>query len=244
MAKNTGFMEYTREDPPKRPVEERIYDFREFEGLLPAEHLRNQAARCMDCGIPFCHSFGCPLKNRIPDWNDMVYKGNWRKALDLLQSTDNFPEFTGRICPAPCEAACTLSINQPAVSIRHIELEIVEHGWNEGWILPEPAPFKSGKKVAVVGSGPAGLVTAQKLVRRGHEVVVFEKADRVGGLLRYGIPDFKLEKWVIDRRLEQLIGEGVIFETGVDAGTDILVKYMLKTFDAIIITAGHILPVN
>ena len=242
MAKHTGFMEYTREDAPKRSVTLRIHDFKELEQPLPQDRLQKQAARCMDCGIPHCHVYGCPVQNRIPDWNDLVYRDQWQKALEVLHSTDNFPEFTGRVCPAPCEAACTLAIDKAPVSIRQIELQIIERGWREGWIKPEPAPFKSGKKVAIVGSGPAGLAAAQQLARSGHEVVVFERADRIGGLLRYGIPDFKLEKWVIDRRLEQMQKEGVIFETRVQVGKDISARYLQRTFDAIIITAGATEP--
>jgi glutamate synthase (NADPH/NADH) small chain len=242
VAKPTGFMEYDREDPPHREVGERIRDFHEIEDLLPGDALNRQAARCMDCGIPFCHAYGCPVKNRIPDWNDMVHRRNWRKALDLLHSTCNLPEITGRVCPAPCETACTLAINLPPVTIRHIELQIVEHGWREGWIRPEPAEHKSGKRVAIVGSGPSGLPAAQQLARKGHEVVVFEKADRIGGLLRYGIPDFKLEKWVIDRRLEQMKAEGVVFETGVNAGVDVSAGYLRRSFDAIVLAAGATVP--
>ncbi|HEX9191774.1 MAG TPA: glutamate synthase subunit beta [Candidatus Deferrimicrobiaceae bacterium] len=242
MVKPTGFMDYDREDPQHRPVADRIRDFHEIEELLPGERLRQQAARCMDCGIPFCHAFGCPVKNRIPDWNDMVHRRNWRKALDLLHATCNLPEITGRVCPAPCEPACTLAINLPAVTIRHIELQIVERGWQEGWIRPEKAGFKTGKRVAVIGSGPAGLPAAQQLARFGHEVVVFEKADRVGGLLRYGIPDYKLEKWVIDRRLEQIRAEGVVFETGVNAGVDASAAYIRRTFHAILLASGATVP--
>ena len=242
MVKPTGFLEFQREDPPHRPVEDRVRDFSEIEEMLPQSRLMNQAARCMDCGIPFCHSYGCPVKNRIPDWNALIYKKQWRKALALLHATCNLPEVTGRVCPAPCEDACTLSINQEPVTIRHIELQIVERGWEEGWIVPEPAPRKTGKKVAIVGSGPAGLSAAQQLARAGHEVIVFEKADRPGGLLRYGIPDFKMEKWVIDRRLEQIRAEGVAFETGVNAGVDLSVTYMRRNFDAILITAGATVP--
>ena len=238
MAKPTGFMEYDREDPAHRPVTERIRDYREIDELLPEEGIYRQAVRCMDCGIPFCHAYGCPVKNRIPDWNDMVYRKNWRKALDLLHATCNLPEITGRVCPAPCETACTLAINLPAVTIRHLELQIVEHGWREEWIRPEPAGFSTGKRVAVVGSGPAGLPAAQQLARSGHDVVVFEKSDRIGGLLRYGIPDFKLEKWVIDRRLDQMRAEGVVFETGVNAGVDVSAAYLLRSFDAIVLAAG------
>jgi len=242
VVKPTGFLEYPQEKPPYRPVEERIHDYQEVEQFLPKDRLEIQAARCMDCGIPYCHVFGCPVVNRIPEWNDMVHRKQWRKALALLHATCNLPEITGRVCPAPCEAACTLSINLPPVTIRHIELQIVETGWQEGWIRPEPAPRKTGKKVGIIGSGPAGLAAAQQLARRGHEAVVFEKASRVGGLLRYGIPDFKLEKWVIDRRLEQMRAEGVVFETGVNAGTDISVKYLQRTFDAILIAAGAMEP--
>jgi glutamate synthase (NADPH) small chain len=242
MGKPTGFLEYQRTDPGRRPVAERIHDYKEFTGLLSADEIRNQAARCMDCGIPFCHAVGCPVRNRIPDWNDLVYHDHWQRALQILHATDNFPEITGRVCPAPCEAACTLSITSPAVSIRHIELQIVEKGWDNGWIQPEPSPFSTGKKVAVIGSGPAGLTAAQQLARMGHTVVVFEKSNRIGGILRYGIPDFKLEKWVIDRRLEQLKQEGVVFETGVDAGVDMSIRYLRRTFDAIVITAGATIP--
>jgi NAD(P)H-dependent glutamate synthase small subunit len=242
MVKPTGFLEYQREDPPHRPVSERILDFLEVEEMLPPSRLQLQAARCMDCGIPFCHSYGCPVKNRIPDWNDLIYRKQWRKALDLLHATCNLPEVTGRVCPAPCETACTLSINQEPVTIRHIELQIVERGWTEGWIVPEPAPRKTGRKVAIVGSGPAGLSAAQQLARAGHDVVVFEKANRAGGLLRYGIPDFKMEKWVIDRRLEQMRAEGVVFETGVNAGVDLSVTYMRRTFDAILVASGATVP--
>jgi glutamate synthase (NADPH/NADH) small chain len=242
VVKPTGFLEYPQESPPYRQVEERIRDFREVETFLPRDRLEIQAARCMDCGIPYCHAFGCPVKNRIPEWNDMVYRKQWRKALSLLHATCNLPEMTGRVCPAPCEPACTLSINLPPVTIRHIELQIVERGWEEGWIRPEPAPRKTGRRVGVVGSGPAGLAAAQQLARKGHEVVVFEKASRAGGLLRYGIPDFKLEKWVIDRRLEQMRAEEVIFETGVNVGTDVTVRYLQNTLDAIVIATGATVP--
>ncbi len=242
MGKNGGFLEFARENPPHRAVAERIRDFREIEQMLARPALEIQASRCMDCGVPFCHAFGCPVSNRIPEWNDAVYRKQWRKALDLLHAANNLPEITGRICPAPCEAACTLAINQPAVTIRHIELQIVERGWAEGWIVPQPAALRSGKRVAVIGSGPAGLSAAQQLARRGHDVVVFEKAPRAGGILRYGIPDYKLEKWVIDRRLDQMRAEGVVFEAGVNAGTDISVRYLRRSFDAIVLATGAAVP--
>jgi glutamate synthase (NADPH) small chain len=242
MGKPTGFMEFPRQDPKKRPVAERVTDFREVEQMLSPEDLQTQAARCMDCGIPYCHAFGCPLGNRIPEFNDMIFRGQWRRALAILHATNNFPEVTGRICPAPCEAACTLSINNKAVTIREIELEIVERGWQEGWIRPEPAERKSGRRVAVIGSGPAGLAAAQQLARAGHEVVVFEKSARAGGILRYGIPDFKLEKPVLDRRIAQLLAEGVVFETGVDVGADLSAEYLRRKFDAICIAAGARTP--
>ncbi|MCK5241917.1 glutamate synthase subunit beta [bacterium] len=238
MAKPTGFLEYARKDPPRRKVKDRIKDFAEIEQLLSPEQLEIQAARCMDCGIPSCHAYGCPVCNLIPDWNDMLYKQQWRKALDLLHSTNNFPEFTGRICPAPCEPACTLAINQQPVTIRQIELQIVERGWQEGWIQPQPAKEKTGNKVAVIGSGPAGLAAAQQLARCGHAVTVFEKADRIGGYLRYGIPDYKLEKSVIDRRLKQMKAEGVIFKTKVNVGKTLKVTKLLKEYAAVVITVG------
>jgi glutamate synthase (NADPH/NADH) small chain len=242
MGKPTGFMEFARQDSPKRPPRERVLDYREIEQELPEEDLRRQAARCMDCGIPYCHAHGCPVMNVIPDWNDMVYRGQWRKALELLHATNNFPEITGRICPATCETSCTLSINQPAVTIRQIERAIVEKGWREGWIVPQKAAQPSGKKVAVIGSGPAGLAAAQQLARLGHEVVVYEKADRIGGILRYGIPDFKLEKSVIDRRLEQMEAEGVVFEESVNVGVDLSAGYLRRTFDAVVMATGSRVP--
>ena len=241
-AKPTGFIEYDRENPPKRSIDERLGDYREIEQLLPRTSLHQQAARCMDCGIPFCHAYGCPLHNVIPDFNDMVYRGHWRKALDLLHSTNNFPEFTGRICPAPCESACTLSINQEPVTIKQIELQIVERGWKSGWIRPDPAPEKSGKRVAIVGSGPAGLAAAQQLARCGHDVSVFEKDPAPGGILRYGIPDYKLEKRIVDRRLEQLQAEGVTFENSVEVGEDISIHYLQRSFDAVLLSGGARIP--
>ncbi len=242
MGKQTGFIEYTRQNPSKRRIEERIQDYREIEQSIPLENLQTQASRCMDCGVPSCHAYGCPVSNRIPDWNEMVYRGKWQLALELLHSTNNFPEVTGRICPAPCETACTLAINQPAVTIRHIELQIVERGWEKGWIHPQISEIKTGKKVAVVGSGPAGLAVAQQLIRKGHEVTLFERADQIGGLLRYGIPDFKMEKWIIDRRLEQMKAEGVRFETEVDVGFDISPRFLRRSFDSIVLTVGATAP--
>jgi glutamate synthase (NADPH/NADH) small chain len=203
MGKPTGFMEYQRLAEVAEPVDARIKNYKEFLLHLSDEEAAVQGARCMDCGIPFCNS-GCPVNNIIPDWNDLVYRGDWMQAIEVLHSTNNFPEFTGRICPAPCEAACTLNINNDAVGIKSIEHAIIDKAWAEGWVTPQPPAAKTGKRVAVVGSGPAGLAVAQQLARVGHEVTVFEKNDRIGGLLRYGIPDFKLEKWQIDRRIEQM----------------------------------------
>lgn len=242
MAKPTGFLEHDRKTPPKRPVAERLKDFREIEELLPESELLSQASRCMDCGVPFCHSFGCPLGNVIPEWNDMVYRGQWRKALELLHATNNFPEVTGRICPALCEASCTLNLSEAPVAIKQIELQIVERGWKEGWIRPQPPAEHTGFKVAVIGSGPAGLAASQQLARAGHDVTLFDEADRLGGILRYGIPDYKLEKWVLDRRLEQMAAEGVRFETSVQVGVDISAGYLKRSFDAIVITSGARVP--
>ncbi|MCE5249466.1 glutamate synthase large subunit [bacterium] len=233
-----SYMEHKRKDPPKRPVEQRILDYHEVEERLPARDVEIQASRCRDCGIPYCHSFGCPVNNRIPDWNLLVTGGSWRSALEILHTCNNFPEITGRVCPAPCEEACTLSINMPPVSIRHVELQIVERGWENGWITPKPALSVTGKKVAVIGSGPAGLAAAQQLARRGHSVTVFEKSCRIGGMLRFGIPDFKLEKRVLDRRLDQMSAEGVSFEVNVNAGVDLSAGYLLRSFDAVVITTG------
>jgi glutamate synthase (NADPH/NADH) small chain len=236
MGKDTGFMEYSRELAPRRPVAERVNDWFEIYQDFPEENLRTQGARCMDCGVPFCQT-GCPVNNLIPDWNDLVYHGRWKEAVRQLHATNNFPEFTGRICPAPCEASCVLGINQPPVTIKQIEKNIVERGFLEGWIRPEPSKIRTGKKVAVVGSGPAGLAAAQQLCRAGHSVVVYEKADRIGGLLRYGIPEFKMEKHIIDRRLEQMSAEGVEFVTGAEVGKNVAVED-LRDFDAIVLAGG------
>ena len=237
MGKVTGFKEYTRELPTRRAVAERVNDYLEVYQPFPEEKVRVQAARCMDCGIPFCHT-GCPVVNIIPDWNDLVYRDHWKEAIRVLHSTNNFPEFTGRICPAPCEAACVLGINEPPVTIKMIEKSIVERGWAEGWIKPEPPATRTGKRVAVVGSGPAGLAASQQLNRAGHSVTLFEKADRIGGLLRYGIPDFKMEKHVIDRRMEQMAAEGVKFQTRAHVGHNVPVEDLRKEFDAILLSGG------
>ncbi len=237
MGKPTGFLEYTRELPPRRPVVERVNDWFEVYQDFPAQKVEQQAARCMDCGVPFCHT-GCPLNNLIPDWNDLVYRDRWREALRSLHATNNFPEFTGRICPAPCEEACVLGINEPPVSIKLVEQSIVDYGFQEGWIRPEPPRRRTGKRVAVIGSGPAGLAAAQQLNRAGHTVTVFEKQDRLGGLLRYGIPDFKLEKAPVDRRLEQMIAEGVEFRSNVHVGVDLPTDELMRQHDAVLLAVG------
>ena len=241
MGKVTGFMEYTREVPGRRPPAERIKDWFEIYHPFPDESIRTQGARCMDCGVPFCHT-GCPVNNIIPDWNDMVFRGRWREAIRVLHSTNNFPEFTGRICPAPCEASCVLAINEPAVTIKNIEKTIVDRAWQEGWIVPEPSAKKTGKRVAVVGSGPAGLAAAQQLARAGHAVTVFEKSDRIGGLLRYGIPNFKMEKHLIDRRLEQMRREGVEFVANAHIGVNRKASELRDNFHAIVLAAGAEFP--
>jgi NAD(P)H-dependent glutamate synthase small subunit len=238
MAEPKAFLTHKRQAVEHRPVEERIRDFRELDLPLTPDQLVEQATRCMDCGIPFCHGAGCPLGNCIPDLNELIFKRRWEEACRLLHSTNNFPEITGRLCPAPCETACTLGISDEPVLIRHIEYQIVERGFEEGWIKPIPPAQKTGKRIAIIGSGPAGLAAAQQLARAGHNVVVFEKDERAGGLLRYGVPDFKLEKRIIDRRLEQLMAEGVQFQTGVRAGDDISAHYLRKMFDCICLTMG------
>src|SRR5262249_36324009 len=219
MGETTGFLKWGRETPTRRPVPVRLRDWQEGYEPFPREELLLQAGRCMDCGIPFCNN-GCPLGNLIPDWNDLVYRDHWRDAIERLHATNNFPEFTGRLCPAPCEAACVLGISQDPVTIKQVEVEIVERAWNEGWIRPVVASGRTGRKVAVVGSGPSGLAAAQQLTRAGHSVVVFERADRIGGLLRYGIPEFKMEKRVLDRRMAQMEAEGTEFRVNVDVGVD------------------------
>jgi glutamate synthase (NADPH/NADH) small chain len=241
MGKITGFIEIERRDRPYTPVPERIKVYKEFIKPLPDDEMSRQGARCMDCGIPFCQT-GCPVNNIIPDWNDLVYRNRWREAIDVLHSTNNFPEFTGRVCPAPCEAACVLNINNDPVTIKSIEQAIVDKAYAEGWIGPQVAQRKTGKRVAVVGSGPAGLACAQQLARAGHDVTLFEKSDRVGGLLRYGIPDFKMEKHLIDRRVEQMTAEGVTFRTGVHVGVTTPAAKLLGEFDAIALTAGSEKP--
>lgn len=238
MGKPTGFLDSPRKTGLYRPVAERIRDFREFTIPLSREDLSVQACRCMDCGIPYCHAIGCPLYNLVPEWNDCVYRGKWKEALRRLEATNSLPEITGRVCPAPCEAACTLSINSAPVTIKQVELAIIENGFAQGWVVPRPPRRMSGKKVAVIGSGPAGLAAAQELRRMGHCVTVFEKSPRAGGLLRYGIPDFKLEKSVLDRRMKLMVDEGIVFETGVAAGDDLSVRYLRRTCDAVLLATG------
>ena len=237
MGETTGFLKWDRKGPTRRPVPVRLRDWHEVYEPFPEEELRTQAGRCMDCGIPFCNN-GCPLGNVIPDWNDLVYREHWRDAIERLHATNNFPEFTGRLCPAPCEAACVLGINADPVTIKQVEVEIVDRAWAEGWVTPQPPSVRTGKRVAVVGSGPAGLAAAQQLTRAGHDVVVFERADRIGGLLRYGIPEFKMEKRHLERRAEQMRAEGTEFRTGVNVGVDVPVADLRAEFDAIVLAGG------
>ncbi len=232
-----GFMKHGRSLPDRRPVPVRIRDWAEVYEDLPMADLQIQASRCMDCGIPFCND-GCPLGNLIPEWNHFAYNDRWRKAIDRLHATNNFPEFTGRLCPAPCEGACVLGINEDPVTIKQIEVEIIDRAWEEGWVVPVVADVRTGRKVAVVGSGPAGLAAAQQLTRAGHDVTVYERADRIGGLLRYGIPEFKMEKRHLDRRIDQMRAEGTVFETGVDVGVDITAEALRSSFDAVVLAGG------
>ena len=237
MGKPTGFMDLEKVDRGYKPVSERISNYKEFVIPLSREETINQAARCMDCGVPYCHN-GCPVNNQIPDWNDLVYSDDWKNALENLHSTNNFPEFTGRICPAPCEAACTLNLYEEPVSIKTIECAIIDRGFDEGWIKPKMAKEKSGKRVSIIGAGPAGLACAQQLTRAGHEVTVYEKNNKAGGLLRYGIPDFKMEKHIIDRRINQLEGEGTIFKYGINVGVDVSIDELENEYDAIVLSGG------
>jgi glutamate synthase (NADPH/NADH) small chain len=241
MGKITGFMEFERVDRGYEPVETRVKHWREFVVPLPENEVRTQAARCMDCGIPYCHN-GCPVNNQIPDWNDLVYRGDWKTAALNLHSTNNFPEVTGRVCPAPCEASCTLNIDDKPVTIKTIECSIADRAFEEGWIMPQPPERKTGKRVAIVGSGPAGLAAAQQLARAGHEVHVYEKNAKPGGLLRYGIPDFKLEKHIVDRRVKQMEAEGVVFHCSVHVGSDVSAKQLETEFDAVLLTGGSEQP--
>ncbi|MEO1064168.1 MAG: glutamate synthase subunit beta [Actinomycetota bacterium] len=237
MGETTGFLKWERETPTRRPVPVRILDWNEVYEPFDEDALKHQAGRCMDCGIPFCNN-GCPLGNIIPDWNDLVYRGHWRDAIDRLHATNNFPEFTGRLCPAPCESACVLGINADPVTIKQVEVEIIDRAWAEGWVEPVLPTTRTGKRVAVVGSGPAGLAAAQQLTRAGHDVVVFERDDRIGGLLRYGIPEFKMEKRHLDRRLEQMRAEGTEFRTGVHVGEDVSADQLRDEFDAVVLAGG------
>jgi len=241
MGKITGFLEIERQDRTSEKPEVRINNYNEFVQPLPYVDVSKQAARCMDCGIPFCHQ-GCPVNNQIPDWNNLVYRDQWRTASENLHTTNNFPEFTGRICPAPCEASCTLNIIDSPVTIKTIECQIVDRAWDEGWIQPHAAAKKTGKTVAVVGSGPAGMAAAQQLARAGHSVTVFEKADRIGGLLRYGIPDFKMEKHLIDRRIRQMQAEGVVFRTNVEVGVAVSMDMLMADYDAVVLSGGAEAP--
>src|SRR5688500_851045 len=241
MGKPTGFLEFSREMPSKRPIKERVNDYREFIEKYPTQKLNQQAARCMDCGVPFCHS-GCPLGNIIPEFNDAVYRQSWEEAYDILSSTNNFPEFTGRICPAPCESACVLGINQPAVAIEEIEKHIIEIAFDKGFVKAKEPKVRTANKVAVIGSGPAGMAAAAQLNYAGHNVTVFERDDAPGGLLRYGIPDFKLEKWVIDRRIKLMEEEGIVFKCNANVGVNINLNDLLRECNAIVLACGSTIP--
>jgi glutamate synthase (NADPH/NADH) small chain len=250
MGKPTGFIEFQRELPTDRAADERIHDWQEFHHHMPEDKLRTQGARCMDCGVPFCHTgtlingmaSGCPVNNLIPEWNDLIYKNLWQEAIERLHKTNNFPEFTGRVCPAPCEAACVLGISSPPVTIKNIENSIVERAFKEGWVKPEPPAKRTGKKVAVVGSGPAGLAAAAQLNKAGHTVTVFERADRIGGLLMYGIPNMKLEKEIVDRRIRLLEQEGISFAVNTEVGKNYPAEKLMKEFDATVICTGATKP--
>lgn len=237
MGEPTGFLKWDRQTPNRRRIPVRVQDWKEVYEPFPVDELTRQAGRCMDCGIPFCNN-GCPLGNLIPDWNDLVYRGNWREAIERLHATNNFPEFTGRLCPAPCESACVLGINSDAVTIKQVEVEIIDRAWREGWVTPQMPSQKTGKRVVVIGSGPAGLAAAQQLTRVGHDVLVLERADRIGGLLRYGIPEFKMEKINIERRIKQMTAEGTIFRTNATVGENVDIDVLLASHDAVVLACG------